>query len=237
VSAPNSDGTLPFERNKAHGTIPFLLGTAKPVDPGQAGENRYVLMAQNHSLVYYATEVNDVYAYFLKGTKEKGSGIDPHPAQFPSTQQELKAIIHYAAENQAHLRHPETLTMEVKSAWVEADRLDALGLNKDKYITIKNATIPSYRTSTSVAGQTWTFIGTKQADLILLGMHIVGSAHGFPGALWATFEHVGSFGALSPHFSKRFPKKNAKLISQTQATPNLIEKCSSLDPRLASQRS
>jgi hypothetical protein len=27
------------------------------------------------------------------------------------------------------------------------------------------------------------------------------------------------------HFSKGFPRKNAKLISQTQATPNLIEKC------------
>jgi hypothetical protein len=33
---------------------------------------------------------------------------------------------------------------------------------------------------------------------------------------------------LSPHFSKGFPRKNAKLISQTQATPNLIEKCSSV---------
>src|SRR6266481_2287441 len=35
-----------------------------------------------------------------------------------------------------------------------------------------------------------------------------------------------SFGEQSPLFSKGFPKKNAKLISQTQATPNLIEKCS-----------
>src|SRR6266436_6325643 len=36
-----------------------------------------------------------------------------------------------------------------------------------------------------------------------------------------------SFGEQSPLFSKGFPKKNAKLISQTQDTPNLIEKCSS----------
>src|SRR5258707_14045502 len=36
-----------------------------------------------------------------------------------------------------------------------------------------------------------------------------------------------SFGEQSPLFSKGFPKKNAKLISQTRATPNLIEKCSS----------
>src|SRR6266446_6077975 len=35
-----------------------------------------------------------------------------------------------------------------------------------------------------------------------------------------------SFGEQSPLFSKGFPKKNAKLISQTQDTPNLIEKCS-----------
>src|SRR6266404_6434932 len=37
---------------------------------------------------------------------------------------------------------------------------------------------------------------------------------------------LSSFGKLSPHFSKGFPRKNAKLISQTQATLNLIEKCS-----------
>src|SRR6266478_5167433 len=37
---------------------------------------------------------------------------------------------------------------------------------------------------------------------------------------------LSSFGEQSPLFSKGFPKKNAKLISQTRATPNLIEKCS-----------
>src|ERR1700686_4789368 len=36
-----------------------------------------------------------------------------------------------------------------------------------------------------------------------------------------------SFGEQSPLFSKGFPKENAKLISQTRDTPNLIEKCSS----------
>ena len=35
-----------------------------------------------------------------------------------------------------------------------------------------------------------------------------------------------NFGEQSPLFSKVFPKKNAKLISQTRGTPNLIEKCS-----------
>src|SRR6266436_4111158 len=39
---------------------------------------------------------------------------------------------------------------------------------------------------------------------------------------------LSSFGEQSPLFSKGFPKKNAKLISQTRATPNLIEKCSSM---------
>src|SRR6266404_5374965 len=37
---------------------------------------------------------------------------------------------------------------------------------------------------------------------------------------------LSSFGELSPHFSKGFPRKNAKLISQTRATLYLIEKCS-----------
>src|SRR6266481_4154566 len=43
---------------------------------------------------------------------------------------------------------------------------------------------------------------------------------------------LSSFGEQSPLFSKGFPKKNAKLISQTRATPNLIEKCSSVGRRL-----
>ena len=36
-----------------------------------------------------------------------------------------------------------------------------------------------------------------------------------------------NFGEQSHLFSKGFPKTNAKLILQTRATPNLIEKCSS----------
>ena len=36
-----------------------------------------------------------------------------------------------------------------------------------------------------------------------------------------------NFGEQSPLFSKMFPKKNAKLISRTRDTPNLIGKCSS----------
>src|SRR6267154_6408453 len=43
---------------------------------------------------------------------------------------------------------------------------------------------------------------------------------------------LSSFGEQSLLFSKGFPKKNAKLISQTRATPNLIEKCSSCRLRL-----
>ncbi len=45
-----------------------------------------------------------------------------------------------------------------------------------------------------------------------------------------------SFGEQSPLFSKGFPKENAKLISQTQAIPNLIEKCSNAQFMLSSRR-
>ena len=41
-----------------------------------------------------------------------------------------------------------------------------------------------------------------------------------------------NFGEQSHLFSKGFPKTNAKLILQTRATPNLIEKCSSAHRRL-----
>jgi hypothetical protein len=147
---------------------------------GQSGGS-HVLMAQNKSLVYYAIQVNDVYAYFL--TAEKNHQIFPRPTGFPTTREELKIIIAFAESHGTKLSYPDTLVVELKSAWVETD-----GLDPNKYITM-TATIPNFNTSDPTK---WIPNGSKQAQLALVGMHIVGSAAGHPEMIWATFEHIGN---------------------------------------------
>src|SRR5215510_8355741 len=64
------DGKRTLTRNDPGKTedIPLILRFAKPVEHGgMAGGGRGVLMAQNESLVYTVSFVNDVYAYFMTG--------------------------------------------------------------------------------------------------------------------------------------------------------------------------
>lgn len=70
VSARGDDGMRTLEKNTTRKNNPSVRAS-KPPEPGQPG-NRFVLMAGNKSLVYYATYVNEVYAYFLTGTKTGG---------------------------------------------------------------------------------------------------------------------------------------------------------------------
>jgi hypothetical protein len=147
-------------------------------EQGQAGDDS-VLMAQNGSLVYYAIFVNDVYASFLTSTK-KGL-ISPAPTQFPTSMTDLTNI---TAANGGHsFPDANVLAVEVKTSWVETT-----GLDTSNYITI-NATIPTYNTSNPAQ---WVPNGTKNAQLALTGMHIVGSVAGHPEMIWATFEHIGN---------------------------------------------
>jgi hypothetical protein len=158
------------------------------VEQGQAGDNS-VLEAQtaaNGSLVYYATMVNDVYAYFLTGVKD-GAITTTTPNQFPTTMTDLNNTINFAM---AHGRpnppfpDPNALAIEVKSAWVLAAGLP----NASNYITM-TATIPTYNQTDA---HTWTPTGQQTVQLALVGMHVVGSTAGHPEMVWATFEHVGN---------------------------------------------
>jgi hypothetical protein len=166
----------------------FLDALGRLVDVGQAMGSE-VLMAQNRSLVYYATYVNDVYAYLMTGTKTV-PGITPTPTQFPTTKMELDSIIAFAnAKGQAF---PDTrpLAIEVKTAWVETSGFTDLELSK--YVTMTTR-IPSYQ---QVSPQLWVRSGSRPAQLALVGMHVVGSTaggpFGHPEMLWATFEHIGN---------------------------------------------
>lgn len=158
------------------------------VEQGQAGDSS-VLQAQttaNGSLVYYATMVNDVYAYFVTGVK-KGAINTVAPNQFPTTTTDRDAIVNFATSNgkpNPPFPDPNALAIEVKSAWVVASGLP----NLSSYITT-TATIPTYDTSNS---NLWTPTGQQTVQLALVGMHVVGSTAGHPEMVWATFEHTGN---------------------------------------------
>ncbi len=168
------------------------------VEQGEADTNG-VLEAQtsaNGSLIYYATIVNDVYAYYLTGFKDgaislPGDGIcTPSGGSpcFPTTGAQLSQIVSFAT---GHTTFPDAnaLAIEIKSAWVVAAGLP----NLSSYITM-NATIPTYNPSVPPPPGTTTLTATGQqtVQLALVGMHVVGSASGHPEMIWATFEHVNN---------------------------------------------
>jgi hypothetical protein len=153
-------------------------GSVTELGVGQAGLG--VQLAQTGSLVYYATMVNDVYAYFLTGVKKNQISAD----KFPSAIMDLKQITDFAETRGKKFLDPNALVVEVKTAWVEAGGLPKLS----SYITI-NATVPTYNKSNRAK---WFPKGWKTVELALVGMHVVGSVVGNPEMIWSTFEHFGN---------------------------------------------
>ena len=167
--------------------IPIFLDPSLAVidvEQGQAGGGG-VLMSQNCSLVYYATMVNDVYAYFATGIKDGAISA----STFPTTSGDLANIENFAAAHgKSSFPDPNALAVEVKSAWVEAAGLS----NLSSYITM-NATIPTYTGSCTSPSPQWTTTGNqKTVQLALVGIHVVGSTAGHPEMIWSTFEHMAN---------------------------------------------
>src|SRR5258708_10498268 len=112
------------------------------VEQGQADSG--VLEAQtavNGSLVYYATMVNDVYAYFLTGVKD-GAITTTTPGHFPTTLAHLSNTISFATaprKGSPPFPDPNALAIEVKSSWVVAAGLP----NLSSYITMPPS-IPTF---------------------------------------------------------------------------------------------
>jgi len=173
------------------------------VEQGEADTNG-VLQAQTSaggSLIYYATIVNDVYAYYATGVADHaislvGDGICTASGGapcFPTTQPQLNQIISFAS---GHTTFPDAtaLAVEIKSAWVVAAGLP----NLSSYITM-NATIPTYSPAPPPppGTKTMTATGQQTVQLALVGMHVVGSAAGHPEMIWSTFEHVNNVPAAA----------------------------------------
>jgi len=201
TATPAAKATLPAEQKSMKNApmvqkflidrIPIFIDPSLAVidvEQGQAGDSS-VLEAQttaNGSLVYYATMVNDVYAYFLTAAKD-GAITTTTPNQFPTTQNDLNNIIAFAmAHGKPNPPFPDSnaLAIEVKSSWVLAAGLP----NLSSYITM-TATIPTYNQTNS---NLWTPTGQQTVQLALVGIHVVGSTAAHPEMVWATFEHVGN---------------------------------------------
>lgn len=157
-----------------------LFGDFHEVEQGQAfGE---VLMAQNHSLVYYSITVNTVFALF----RTMQGAIVPSGTKFPTTQANLDAISTFAIANgRSPIIDPNALAIEIKCSWIEA-----AGLPEAERFIKMMAEVPTYDKTTDP--NDWAPTGTQTIELAMVGMHVVGSTQGHSELLWATFEHVSS---------------------------------------------
>lgn len=198
-------------------------GQVVDVEQGQAGGNG-VLMSQGNSLVYYSTQVNDVFAYFMTGAST--SKLSPTPTTFPTTQSELNQVTTFAQGAPApytkqSFPDANALAIELKSAWVEASSLPKNGAG---YITL-TATIPTYtKTSTS----TWTSSGSRAALLAMVGIHVVGSAAGHPEMIWASFERFGN--SPNASYSYNLNPSGTKTVAQNTSGSWLFSTSNSVGP-------
>lgn len=182
----------------------FLDGAGNVIVSEEGQATGDALMARNGSLVYYLSFVNDVYAYYLTGTR---NGQLPG-GQFPTTAGARDSICAIARANGATLPDSNALALEIKTSWVEANSLPDPG----NYVTV-NASIPVYDTSNP---SQWIPIGERVTKMALVGMHIVGSVAGHPEMVWATFEQKNN--TPNAAYSYIDVNNNVKTVPQDQGT-------------------
>ena len=178
---PHEEGELISAVANAQKNDALLIDT----EEGQATDD--VLMAQNGSLIYYISMVNDVYAQFLNGVVNSGGSVSD--SEFPTTQAALETIVDFAESQGITVKDPNTLTMEIKTSWVDASTLT----DDSSYITMQ-AIVPTYDTTDDAK---WVPNGTTTMEVAMIGLHIVGTIDGHPEMVWATFEHVNNAPNLS----------------------------------------
>lgn len=164
--------------------IPIFIdpqGNVIDVEPGQADNG--VLLSQNGSLIYYITVTNDLYAYHRS---MHGAAVIPPTTtlDFPLTAADASAVVTFAASKGHTILEPQALAVESKSSWIEASAVP----NPGDYIQVK-ATVPTFNKSNP---NNWVPNGQKVLKLVMVGIHVVGSANGHGEMVWATFEHTAN---------------------------------------------
>jgi hypothetical protein len=195
--SPKVDGHRNLIPNKPGQTLRAMANVDKTgrivSEEGQATDD--VLMDKNGKLVYYISFVNDVYVEFLKAVDQKKmSGY-----QFPTTKEERDSIFNFAKQNGVVLKNPNTLAIEMKTSWVEAE----LVKNIEEFVTIE-AIVPIYKKKSD---KLWIISGERKIKLAMVGMHIVGSASGHPEMIWSTFEHKRN----TPNQAYQYLNKDGKI--------------------------
>jgi hypothetical protein len=202
---------IQHKKNQLHFVRRFIVGkktvfldvAGNVVDSEEGQATGDALMAQNGSLVYYLTLVNDVYAQYLNLAKN-----DPAMRKkFPTTALERDIIYAYALLHHVVLPHPNALAMELKSSWVEASTLP----DSSNYV-LMTATIPTYDTT----ALKWTPTGEKTVRMALVGIHIAGSVAGHPEMIWSTFEHKNN--APNAAYAYLNTKKDTVRVPQETGT-------------------
>ena len=166
-----------------HGIPVFLdpAGNVIDVEPGQADSG--VLLTQGNSLIYYIIVVNDVFAWHRT---MQGPGLipDPTPITFPLTMANANSVVAFAATHNATIVDPEALAIESKSSWVAASQV----ANPSDYVQVR-ATVPTFDTSNP---NEWVANGEQTINLVMVGIHIVGSTLHHGEMVWASYEHFGN---------------------------------------------
>jgi hypothetical protein len=182
----------------------FLDAEGNIIESEEGQATGDALMSRNGSLVYYLSFVNDVYAFYLTGTRngQLSSG------QFPTTAGARDSICAVARAHNVTLPDSNALAMELKTSWVEASSVP----DPQNYITV-NASIPVYDTSNPAQ---WIATGEKVVKMALVGVHIVGSVAGHPEMVWATFEQKNN----TPNASYTYlaTDSSVKTVPQDQGT-------------------
>ncbi|MDU8912698.1 hypothetical protein [Aestuariicoccus sp. MJ-SS9] len=169
-----------FEDNSGAAANTFALRTRKEDSIGGTGQagGGGVLLSQAGSLAYYGIHTNDIYAQFLTGNKAGAFNGTDLETNFPISQADMDLIAKYVG---APLDDAEAMTMELKTAWVDASTVDA-----GQFITIL-AEVPSFDRSSDTE---WPVTGTETITLALVGLHIAAPVQGHKEMVWSSFEHI-----------------------------------------------
>jgi hypothetical protein len=145
-----------------------------------------LLLSRESKIVYYNIAINDVYAYFVTGFKNKQLHFSTFPtgADVPTptgSTKDITEIKQFAESHGSKLLDEKALAVELKTAWIEIDDRDM-----GRFVTTR-AMVPTFIRN----GVThWRADCWKSVRLGLVGMHVVFSARSHPQMIWATFEHV-----------------------------------------------
>ncbi len=156
-------------------------GNIIDVEPGQADHS--VLLSQKGSLIYYITVVNDVYAFHR--SMQGAAVIPPNTTlTFPLSASDVAPVVSFAASRGHAIKDANALAIESKSSWVDSSTVP----NPNDYIEV-SAVVPTYDKSDP---DSWKPNGEATVKVVMLGIHVVGSANHHGEMVWGTFEHLGN---------------------------------------------